>query len=744
MDATGLENELLNDNTEALPFEEVTYNGDREYDAGENTGRYGYVEVEIDGELKQCTNAYMSNAYGGQYCVGDTYTDPNGGSQIISSINPSGLALSPAQWDAEETYAEAGEKMGMSLEEWTEFSAELQALNETVSGLQGGAALGPTEIHVDRVTGRIQQANPEWTPEQVQAEVNRVLETEFEASDAYKEAAAAETALFAKYGIRKENPGIYGSGIYVDGEGKYHKFESSSGNYYQTSQDTSFLDVAVPIGIGIGIGAISGGLGGALGTGSLGSVAGGALNSVIGSAIGQVGMTGSLDPSSLLQAAIIGGIGGLADAAVDGKLPKSLDTKVWEMADSLNLEYAELVDIIEGTATGAISGGDLESIVAGAAGSWTASQLEGWVRSEYGDTVDVDDWFKDGESHIPVDALNPIIEGTINAAINGGMSKEDALTMAFDYFKAGGDVDFMLPDAVSGAFSSWLDKFPGLDFEKGGWGVGYDEESNDWVINHDFPSFDFDWTGGGALPQLGNPCTTAEGQEGKIGAGALEGSFICEGFDIDLQIGAPCTDPEGNEGKFILGPDGNSAICNVELPDLPNIGAPCTDPEGNEGKFILGPDGNSAICNVELPDLPDIGAPCTDPAGNEGTYILGPDGNSAICNVELPELPDIGGPCTDPEGNEGTYILGPDGNSAICNVELPDVELPDIDIPNPCGEGSFLDEAGICQPEIGGGKTAQHNFQPQGLFDYSQIDVYKGTPLEPWKEELNTVRGMLS
>ncbi len=62
---TGLENELMNDSTVGdLPFEEevVTYNGNRDYDPGPNTGTYGFVEVEIDGQVLECTNAYMSNA----------------------------------------------------------------------------------------------------------------------------------------------------------------------------------------------------------------------------------------------------------------------------------------------------------------------------------------------------------------------------------------------------------------------------------------------------------------------------------------------------------------------------------------------------------------------------------------------------------------------------------------------------------------------------------------------------------
>ena len=306
MDETGLENELLSDNTEALPSEVVPYSGDRTYDPGPNTGQYGYVEVEQDGEVLQCTNAYMSSAYGGQYCVGDSYTDPNGGTQVIREIGMTGLDLAPAQWNTEETYADVGEKLGMSMEEWTEFSAEIQALNETVDGLKGNM-FGPTDQERGRLGIRISNENPDWTEEQVMAEADRLLEEKWQTSDAYREAALAETALFEKYGITKPNPGVYGSGIWIDEEGKYHKFESTTGNLYQTSQDTSFLDVAVPVGIGVIAGIVMAPLGGTL-TGALTNaglspaLASAASSSIMNMAT-QMVTTGDVDISQALLSA---------------------------------------------------------------------------------------------------------------------------------------------------------------------------------------------------------------------------------------------------------------------------------------------------------------------------------------------------------------------------------------------------------------------------------------------------------
>jgi hypothetical protein len=601
------------------------------------------------------------------------------------------------------------------------------------------------------------------------AEADRLLEEKWMTSDAYREAALAETALFEKYGITKPNPGVYGTGTWVDSDGKYFRFESSSGNLWQTSQDDGLLDYVVPIGIGIGIGAITGGLGGALGTGSLGSVAGGAVNSVLGSAIGQVATTGSLDPSSLLQAAVLGGIGGLADAAVNGKLPPGMDEAVWDMADTLGMEYAEVVDLIEGVATGAISGDGLEGIVAGAAGSWTSSQLEGWVRNNYGDTVDVDDWFKDGESHIPVDALSPIIQGTVEAAINGGMSAEDALGIAWDYFQQGGDVDFMLPDEFTAMVDGW--DIPGLDFEKGGWGMSYDEESGDWVINHDF-DFDFDWEGGDW--NIGDLCYDDEGNPGVLGATGIcdvklpdigtpyDCSIKGEGWTWDNLVG-DCIPPIGDIPKpNCLAGESWSELLNKCVADLPDIGTPYDCSEKGEGWTW---DNLVEDC---IPPIGEIPKPnCL--AGEEWSELLNkcvdvnftpvkPDCLAGESWSELDNkcIPDVI-ECI--SGQEWSDIYGKcvDKIDDDVKVDTPDTGCPEgwededgtcvkIDIPNPCGEGSFLDEAGICQPnvDLSLGKANPHDFTPQSLFDYTPIDVYQGAPIEPWKKALNTAKGMLS
>jgi hypothetical protein len=645
------------------------------------------------------------------------------------------LDMAPNDWDAEETYADVGEKLGMSLEEWTEFSAEIQALNGDVDALKGNM-FGPTEQERGRLGIRISNENPDWTEEQVNAEADRLLEEKWMTSEAYAEAAAAETALFQKYNIRKENPGVYGSGIWIDEDGKYHKFESSSGNLYQTSQDTSFLDVAVPIGIALGASLITaGGVGTMLGSGMNGILAG-AIQGAAGSAAGQGVMGGGIDPKKLLQAAMLGGLGSIVDnlARMDGSIMDNAimggaDSAVSQVSDMLNIGYDQALDLVSGVIEGTIHGGDLEDIVGGAIVNLGTGQIQDMLTGAFGDTLDVDDWFKDGASHIPMEAFEPVIKGTLEAAIAGGMDAEDAVKMIWGYFDNGGDVDFMLPgfkDMVDG----W--EIPGLDFEKGGWGMSYDEESGDWVINHELPDLpDID------VPDIDLP-------------------------DIDLDVPKPeCLGDESWDE--LLG----KCMPNIDLPDvdidvdLPDIGAIYCTAEQEEMGWSWDSFKEQCLPPIEGPDV-DVDLPEVSPLYcTEEQKAMGWSWDSfkdqCLPPLEGPDV-DVDVPTPDPiYCTEEQKAMGWSWDSfkeqCLPETEGPDVDgpdvdvdLPDIDIPNPCGEGSFLDEAGICQPDVSlaGGNANPHDFTAQSLFDYTNIDVYQGAKLEPWKGAIKTVKGMLS
>ena len=415
MEFAKLDNPLINDAVaDDLPVEEEAYSGNRVYDPGPNTGQYGYVEVEQDGVMMQCTNAYTSNSYGGMYCVGDTFTDPNGGSQTIRAINPTGIDLAPAQWDAEETYSSAGEQMGMTLEEWTEFSAEVQELNEVVDSLKGNM-MGPTEQQIGRLGIRISQENPDWTEAEVMAEANRMLAEEWKTSDAYREAALAETALFAKYGITKPNPAVYGSGVWIGEDGKYHKFESSSGNFYQTSQDDGILDVAVPIGIGIVTGIITGGAASALTSSllpGLSSVASGALNSAIASAGSTLLQGGELTLEGILKAAALGGastaILNEIQAAIQGGDSVLSDISDWIGKQADKLQDQQVVTFPDGSTFIEQAGGWIDE-AGNFVESLPAGGTSGTISGILGQGGSIPDWVWDAASAV-VDVVDEVSE----------------------------------------------------------------------------------------------------------------------------------------------------------------------------------------------------------------------------------------------------------------------------------------------------------------------------------------------
>ena len=635
-----------------------------------------------------------------------------------------------------------GKKLGMSLEEWTEFSAEIQQLNETVDGLKGNM-FGPTEQERGRLGIRISQENPDWTEAEVMAEADRILEEKWMTSDAYREAALAETALFEKYGITKPNPSVYGTGIWQDEDGKYYRFESNQGHLWQTTQDTSFLDVAVPLGIGLGASLITGGAMGSMFTGSgllagsgLGATMQGALQGVVGSAFGQ-GVTGQgIDPQKLLQAAMLGGLGGMMDslqnmdgAIMDNAILGGADSMVSKVSDMLNIGYDQALDLVGGLAEGAISGGDLESMVAGVVGNLAPGKIEDYLTEAFGETVNVDDWFKDGQSHIPMEAFTPIIKGAVEAAIEGGMDAEDAIKMAWGYFDNGGDIDFMLP-----GFMDFLEEIPGLDFEKGEWSFGYDEESGDLVIGHNLPSWDFDFNlPEGSDLQIGNPCTTPEGQEGTIIGGALHGQWICDPTLPSINIGDPCRDEEGNQG--ILNKLG---LCDISLPE---IGTPCSTEEG-QGIWAL-TNLDEMVCEIEIKiDTPynceekgagwtwdNLVEECIPPLSVEPTGCGEGETWSEVLGRCVPDIIECvegfewdGQTCVEiPDIVECLPGFDWDGQTCVqVDFEIPEWELPELpDLP----DLPELPEA----PEVTAQATTTKPFKTTRTeqFDYTPFNVYK-------------------
>jgi hypothetical protein len=196
-----------------------------------------------------------------------------------------------------------------------------------------------------------------------------------------------------------------------------------------------------------------------------------------------------------------------------------------------------------------------------------------------------------------VDALSPIIKGTVEAAINGGMSAEDAIGMAWDYFQQGGDVDFMLPDDFKEMVGGW--DIPGFDIN---WpdidipGLDIDLDLPDIDLDLpdiDIPDLDIDIT---------NPC-----EEGQI----LNELGVCEwpdlpsidvevpDLDLDLDIPNPC-----EEGQIL----DEFGVC--QWPDLDldiEVAPDGTDcDEGFNWDSLLGQCVEIQVETPEGPETPEV------------------------------------------------------------------------------------------------------------------------------------------
>jgi len=254
---------------------------------------------------------------------------------------------------------------------------------------------------------------------------------------------------------------------------------------YKTPQ-VEFMDY-LKLGGAVLVGAIAGpAAANAFGGGFLGGAIGGAT----GSALSQIIVNGEVDPTKLAQAALTGGFGALANAAIAGELAGTdLDNAIWDLAGQTGMSYEQTARILEGVVNGTVTGSDLANMVGGAISGWSSTKMQEWLRNTYGDTVDIDNWFREGDSNIPVEAFDPIFKTAFQAAVDGGVSESDLLNMAFDYFKAGGDIDFTLPGTPD-VFFNWLtEKFPEFQFKKGDWGIEQDE-SGRWVVTGRLPEVD--------------------------------------------------------------------------------------------------------------------------------------------------------------------------------------------------------------------------------------------------------------
>jgi len=280
-----------------------------------------------------------------------------------------------------------------------------------------------------------------------------------DANKGYEEMAAVLTPLFEKYASPEAKHYTYAGNLQAqnqDGDG--YIFNGSS--WVKTSK----VDDHAGVGDYLKVAAIAGAAiltGGAASSALAGAGWGAGVSGAVGGAVGSLvsgAINGDITPEGLLTGAVLGGIGGLSQDLLNGALAGTeLDEAIWGMSDVLQTDYETTLNILTGAATGAINGGDLEGIVAGAVGTLGTSKVMDYLKDSFGNTVDIDDWFKDGDSNIPVEAFKPIVEQVVTGIADGTITDTGDWGKAlFDYFNSGGDIDFALPGAGEGDWKEWM------------------------------------------------------------------------------------------------------------------------------------------------------------------------------------------------------------------------------------------------------------------------------------------------
>ena len=296
----------------------------------------------------------------------------------------------------------------------------------------------------------------------------------------------ANQALLEKYGVRGT--------VYSDSG---DKFNWNGSAYVKVDEGDNPNYMAMAIGALAGYylgpalaGAMGGGAGGAAGAaaGTAGGAAGGAAGGItvggvasaaagqaLSSAIVQGALTGRVDMSSVGQAAISGGLGFIADGlranALDalrgteafGDAANALDNAIWDMADRLGTDYDTVYRMGMEIAEGVLTQEDVEDIALGAVQTYTTAELQNLVRTSFADQfgdVQVDNLFREGQTDLPINALNPLIETAVSDAFGEYVDAEDYLGAVVEGLTYEADPDDPFDQDMTYRF---LD--PGVDLE---------------------------------------------------------------------------------------------------------------------------------------------------------------------------------------------------------------------------------------------------------------------------------------
>ena len=410
-----------------------------------------------------------------------------------------------------------------------------------------------------------------------------------------------------------------------------------------------------------------------------GATAGGFVSQVAGdvlaNAIVQGAVTGEVDPSALVTAGISSGLDYVAEGIKSGAIAASsdagaaIDNAIWNTADALRTDYDTVVDIATGIASGAVAGDDIEDIALGAVQTYTTSELQNYVRTNYADSmgnVQVDNLFEEDEiledgtiipaqTTVPIAALNPFIETVVGAAFGEDVNATDIVTDIVDFATyEGGYLD---EDGTLG----FLD--PGIDI----------------------PDIDLDLFGNVQVPDFGDTPEEIK---------AIE--------DVVRQAGSTTEDvvrTVGSTAEDVVRA-GGQAVAPIVEPPAQAIGDVLAAAED-----VVRPIGSAAEDVVRT-----VGSAAEDVVRTAGSAIdeaiIQPI-REALPTGTTPELPQI----TTPELPQ------------ITTPELPSVDLPSVDLPS-------IDLPSMGMPQFaGGGGGMFESFVPPEYFyrtpEYRQIQLPK-------------------
>ena len=477
---------------------------------------------------------------------------------------------------------------------------------------------------------------------------------------AYNNWANSDTnkALLNKYGVTYNITNEDGDTYKWNGSAYVKTYKAPSGDVKNAMIGVIAATATAALGGAIG-GALapSGTAAGATGA-ATGATTGGFVSQVAGdvlaNAIVQGAVTGEVDPSALVTAGISSGLDYVAEGIKSGAIAASsdagaaVDSAIWNTADALRTDYDTVVDIATGIASGAIAGDDIEDIALGAVQTYTTSELQNYVRTNYADSmgnVQVDNLFEEdkvledgtiipAQTTVPIAALNPFIETAVGAAFGEDVNATDIVSDIVDFATyEGGYLD---EDGTLG----FLD--PGLDI----------------------PDIDLDLFGNVQLPDFGDTPEEIK---------AIE--------DVARQVGSTTEDvvrTAGSTAEDVVRTVGSAVAPIVEPPaqavgDVLAAAEDVVRPIGSAAEDVVRPIGSAAEDVVRT-----VGS-----AADE--YVIQPI-REALPTGTTPEF-DISSSSVDLPSVD------------LPSVDLPSLDLPSIGMPQFAGGGGGMFE-GLAQPDF--------------------------------------------